>query len=177
MTITRRSLKIICLLPTLIAFACKPSQKNNVQLKATNTQTIDTSLIAVLTYDYSNFELFNDYKPAKLLAAENEIIELLLNECVANYNNKQTIKNSALNNKNLLAVSNHKRQYIAVVNRNGEKIVLINFFCEAYGPSWKEQIVLNKEADKLDVCDFRLKINLNTKKYYDLKISGDGQEF
>lgn len=67
---------------------------------------------------------------------------------------------------------NYRTQLIAVRNKNGEKEVWVNSFCEIWGGErWKTQIM---SVDDGGSCYFNFKINLTTKKYYNLEVNGTG---
>ena len=59
----------------------------------------------------------------------------------------------------------YSRQYVATIDKNGDKLVWIQFICgDISETEWKTKIVI--VADGGD-CVFNLKVNLKEKKYYD----------
>ena len=65
-------------------------------------------------------------------------------------------------------VSKYYKQFIAVINKQGEKEVWINCFCSK-DPKWKNEVVLVLDGGN---CYFQLKINLTKKLVYDFMVNG-----
>jgi hypothetical protein len=63
----------------------------------------------------------------------------------------------------------YKRQYVSIINSIGEKEVWINCFCDSFYKDWKKQIL---HVDDGGNCFFNLKVNLSTKKCYDIFVNG-----
>ena len=71
------------------------------------------------------------------------------------------------NLRNPLSV--YRRQYVAIINDKGEKMVWINFFCSSFGDDWRRHVVVVFDGG---ACFFRLIINLSLRKVVDLKTNG-----
>ncbi|MBE2218091.1 MAG: hypothetical protein IAE90_07810 [Ignavibacteria bacterium] len=70
-------------------------------------------------------------------------------------------------------LENYHRQFAGVILENGDKVIWINCFCyvdNEYFRRWKEQFVM---VDGGGNCFFNVKVNLNTKQYYELMVNGN----
>ncbi|HAS44793.1 MAG TPA: hypothetical protein DCS93_30215 [Microscillaceae bacterium] len=183
-------MKQFLLIGLILLASCETQQQESKQIKSNptfqqavtvqrpkaDTITIDTSIIALLP---SN-ELFpfEDAQQAPLHLQELKLIESILVEAVQTYNKerekqfaqyKAKYPEDALNKQQfVINLAEYKRQYVAVVNKQGQKEVWINCFC-ADGFDWKRAIVTVLDGGK---CFFNLKINLAQKKYYDFAVNG-----
>ena len=134
------------------------------------TNTIDTSKYAVISFNKLTYGPFDkSYKSAKLTAIEIDVIEDLLANCIAEYDSTQS-KNGNSYNIIDLSKEKYKKQFVAVINNKGEKEVWINCFCDDWDKKWKTHILIVDDGGK---CYFNLKINLTTKKYFDLQVNGE----
>lgn len=141
---------------------------------------IDKSLIAVLPYDTSLYWVFKDCQPVELTNDDFIEIEKILIKCIEEYNpNREKQFNEfnakfpdAKNDKKsfIIDLTRYKRQYIAVTNKNGEKEVWVNCFCDFRDKNWKENIVIVMDGGN---CYFNLKMNLTTGKFYELMVNGE----
>ncbi len=119
--------------------------------------------------DYVVFEYKEDIfipfkKSTKTTLSESELaeIELILKKMVReNHNGTGSMSTISLKGK--------KRQYVPVINKNGEKEVWINFFCGVHHNEWRNDIVVVFDGGN---CYFNVKVNLAHMKYYDLIING-----
>jgi len=81
---------------------------------------------------------------------------------------------SRINKNQLLnySMSRYYRQYVGYFDNNGDKIILINAFCSKQGSSeelTKKLIMIHDGGS----CYYKIKINLNKKKCFDLLINGE----
>lgn len=176
-----RQLIILVLVLTVNLSCCGQKQVANKDgiLSSTSLQ-IDTSEIAVLPFDTAQNWLFIDSKPVELTNADLTQIEKLLKECIDNYNPEQERQFNEIKTKDpsakiykkhfVIDLTRYKRQYIAVTNDKGEKVVWVNCFCNAMGYDWRKELFDVMDGGN---CFFELKINLTTGKYYELNINGD----
>jgi hypothetical protein len=67
-------------------------------------------------------------------------------------------------------LSEYKRQYVAVINRQGQKEVWINFFCSYFDTDWKHHVLIVNDGGS---CFFQLRINLSSRKARKLIPNGD----
>lgn len=119
--------------------------------------------------DYVIFEYREDIfvpfeKSTKTTLTESELteIEVILKRMVREHNTGAgSIRTISLRGK--------KRQYVPVINKNGEKEVWINFFCGTHHDKWRDDIVVVFDGGN---CYFNVKINLAQVEYYDLIING-----
>ena len=145
-----------------------------------NTYNIDTSVIAILYFDSSQYWVFKNSKPTDLTNDDILTIETILNNCVKDYNPEQERAFKEINDKHpeykldrknfIIDLTRYKRQYIAVSNSKGEKEVWVNCFCRAGKRNWKKDLIFVKDGGN---CYFNLKINLKTRQYYELMVNGD----
>ena len=70
----------------------------------------------------------------------------------------------------LSQLKKYKRQYVGLIDENGDKSVWINYFHDSGDfPQWDQQLVeVNDGGDNF----FNIKVNLNKKNSYDLSING-----
>ncbi len=129
----------------------------------------DTSEFAVIAFDPNHDWPFkHSYKPATLSVDEIKRLDSILKECVQNHN-----QSLAPDLKESYSIDfpkfHYKRQYIAVLNDNGEKEVWINGFCDTWDKAWKTEILLVKDGGN---CYFNLKINLVTGTCFEVSVNG-----
>lgn len=114
-----------------------------------------------------------------------EIIQLdsLLQSCIAAYNIEETRHYNTDKERfpkfaprledYIITLQKYKRQFIPVINANGEKEVWVNCFrSEDIDHSyWRKTVVFVNDGGNYY---FNVKINLATKKYYALRVNGVG---
>jgi hypothetical protein len=146
--------------------SCNQTSHNKV-ITASQVVKVDTSLFAIIPFEQINDWLFDkNYHSTSLTQSDILEIENLFNECIDKYNNKLSKDEMTSSSLNKI----YKRQYVAALNKKGEKEVWINCFCETTeGDNWKKSIVMVMDGGS---CYFNLKINLAKKKYYDLIVNG-----
>ena len=147
-----------------------------VQNPRADTMTVDTSAIAQLPPN--GLFPFEGAKEATLNSQELQQIEAILFLAVRTYNarrakqfakHKQKYPNDTLDKQQfLIDLAQYKRQYVAVINQQGQKEVWVNCFCSV-NFDWKQEIVKVLDGGK---CFFHLNINLTQEKYYDFAING-----
>lgn len=145
---------VLYIIISLTACADKPKATYPDALR--KDQQVDTALIAVIPYTGEWLPGKNN-KPATLTMDEMKQIESLLKSCARN---SKVID---------LKRGNYKRQYVAVTNDEGEKIVWINCFCQTDGENWKTSIIMVHDGGS---CYFHLKVNLTKGVYYDFWMNG-----
>ena len=174
-----RYLMIILLTFCLTSCGQTKNENNSKQTKS-GLLKVDTSKIAILPYDKTDKWLFEDCNQTELTSKDIEDIETILTKCIAEYNPEQEKQFIEINSKHpeykldrnyfVIDLKRYKRQYIAVINRKGEKEVWINCFCGTWSGKWKVQQIQVKDGGN---CFFNLKINLKTRNYYDFSVNGD----
>ncbi len=166
---------------TNIFTSCGPSQdKVAVQIinKNTNKIQFDTSKTAIIPFDQKgNYPFDNSYKPITLTQEDMKCIDSLVVVCVTNYNDlvdkEQKPSDKEQKQRSIeLKKYNYRKQLVAVTNKNGDKEVWINSFCQIWdGDKWKTQVMSVIDGGS---CYFNFKINLITKKYYNLEVNSPG---
>jgi len=176
-----RQLTILVLVLTfnLSSFGQKQVVSKDGFLSSTSLR-IDTSTIAVLPFDTAQKWLFIDSKPVELTNADLTQIEKLLKECIDSYNPEQerqfneiktTDPNAKIYKKHfVIDLKRYKRQYIAVTNDKGEKVVWVNCFCDTWKKNWRKEVIFVLDGGN---CYFNLKFNLTKGEYYELMVNGD----
>jgi hypothetical protein len=170
----------IVILLTLSLIGCVPRKTENRAEQSNSIKTsVDSSIISILPYDTTLYWIFKDCNKTELSTLELEDIENIIMKCIDEYNSEQEKQFTEINNVHpeykfekkdfIIDLKRYKRQYIAVTNKIGEKEVWINFFCETMKMNWKEDIVVVMDGGN---CFFNLKINMTTKKYFDLTVNG-----
>jgi hypothetical protein len=64
------------------------------------------------------------------------------------------------------------KQFFGAINDKGEKIILINCFCKKELDTfnkWKTDLVIVQDGGN---CFFKMKINVDKKEFYDVRING-----
>jgi len=153
---------------------------NRSQQKQDEIMKVDTTKIAILPFDTTQYWIFKDNKPTDLKKDDLQKIENILTNCINEYNlgqEKQFIdidkKRSEykLDKKNfIIDLTRYKRQYVATINSKGEKEIWINCFCDTHNKNWRTERIVVKDGGN---CYFNLKINLTTGQYYELLVNGD----
>lgn len=123
--------------------------------------------------------MFKNARPTELSQKELSEIETIIEFAVKENNDQQKVKLEK-HNQGLpstvrkrtgfeITLDSMKRQYVPIMNVKGEKEVWINLFCDAAGfDTWKYTLMLAEDGGN---CFFNLKVNLQTKSYYDLRIN------
>lgn len=177
---TRQLTFLIFLLTTCLT-SCgqnKTKTKNNEQQQS--VYSIDTSVVAILPFDTTQYWVFKDSKPTDLTNDDLQKIEIILNKCISEYNPDQERQFKEINDKHpeyklnkknfIIDLTRYKRQYVAILNSNGEKEVWVNCFCDTWEKDWKKDLIEVLDGGN---CYFSLKINLATGTYYELMVNGD----
>ncbi len=176
-----RQITLLTFILTICLTSCgqtKPETKNQEQNQ--NVYTVDTSVVAILPFDTTQYWIFKDSKPTNLTNDDLLKIETILNKSIKDYNPNQERKFKEINDKHpeykldkknfTIDLTLYKRQYVAVLNSKGEKEVWVNCFCGAGSQNWKKNLIFVKDGGN---CYFNLKINLTTGQYYELMVNGD----
>ena len=100
--------------------------------------------------------------PANLSKAELSQIEKLIAGRVTEYN--KTAKG-----RKIKYPGKYFKQFIAVINPRGEKVVWVNCMCEVIG-DWSKRIDFTLDGG---TCYFRIQINLTTNTVYDFNTNGE----
>lgn len=174
--------RIIGILLILIS-SCKESVKTdetNIKQKTQIAFQLPNTEYTILTYNPKwHWTFKEDVQPSQLNQSELIEIEHFIKTAIKQNNELQ--KNN-LNNHNKkypddqitqtgyeLKLKGFKRQYIPIINDEGQKIVLINFFCDALEEEdWKTKIIQVEDGGN---CYYNLKVNVTTKEYYELEIN------
>ena len=142
-------------------------------------QHVDTSKYAILTniseFIYCNFP--SSYKMATITEKEVDSVEKILIKCIDKYNITAKLnipecmeKYKVAPEAYLLRLDRYKRQYIASISPNGDKIIWVNFFCMGdFGNNyWRKEVLFVDDGGN---CFFSVKINLTRREYFDLSIN------
>lgn len=160
-----------CLTNVLTSCGQSQNKKTGQIIKARSTSSIqfDTSKIAIIPFNRKgNYPFDNSFKPATLTQNDLNSIDSLLIVCVTDYNNSldKGYKEWSIDLKKY----NYRKQLIVVINKKGEREVWVNCFCDTWGSDkWKTEIMHVADGGN---CYFSFKINLETKRFYDLSVNG-----
>lgn len=134
----------------------------------------------ILKYDKNIFWVFENAKPTNLTEKDRIEIESILKIAIKEHNNNQ--RESLLEHnkqhpnyqwtETSLEIKMEKgyyRQYLPVIDENGDKLVWINFLCD-YDESYEIEIPLIDDGGN---CFFNIKINLTRKSYSEFRINSD----
>jgi hypothetical protein len=96
-----------------------------------NVYTVDTSVVAILPFDTTQYWFFKNSKPTDLTNDDLLKIEKILNKCINDYNPDQERQFKEINDKHpeykldkknfTIDLTRYKRQYVTVINSKGEK--------------------------------------------------------
>lgn len=157
---------------TIALNSCRQTQDKKSTHLSSNTKSIqiDTSKTAIISFDKKrSYPFDNSFTPTTLTRDDLNSIDSLLIACVTDYNNSldKDHKEWSIDLKKY----NYRKQIIAVTNKKGEKEVWVNCFCHTWDNNkWKKDILLVHDGGN---CYFNFKINLATKKFYDLGVNGE----
>lgn len=158
-----------------ISFGCKGQTKEfDSELKLADTNYV------VLDYKSDWNWIFKAAIPTNISKKELAEVEEIIQKAIAENNEKQRKILERYNKKHPdnqrtetgfeLDTKGFKRQYVPVINQNGEKEVWINFSCDGWGSKyWKLELMEMADGGN---CYFNLKVNLETGTYSDLRING-----
>src|SRR5690606_25239491 len=158
----------------------KKAANSSMESLSSESQDVDSISYVFLDYKSEWQWIFQDGTPTNISERELVEIEEIIQKAVAE-NNEQQRKYLNERNKKYpenqrsktgfeIKTEGYKRQYVAVLNNRGQKEVWINFFCDDWGnDDWKSDIMIVDDGGN---CYFSLKVNLATKKYYELYING-----
>ena len=145
-----------------------------------NVYTVDTSVVAILPFDTTQYWFFKNSKPTDLTNDDLLKIEKILNKCINDYNPDQERQFKEINDKHpeykldkknfTIDLTRYKRQYVTVINSKGEKEVWVNCFCNTWNKNWKTYLIMVHDDGN---CYFNLKINLTTGQYFELMVNDD----
>jgi len=169
----------------LILMSCGQNKTNEKaklvdQQVSNNEIQLDTSMVAILPFDTTQYWIFKNAKQTDLSISNLVTIENILFDCIAEYNFKQEQQFNEISSENpeynldinhfIIDIEKYNRQYMPVINDKGEKEVWINCFCNSWEKDWRKERIIVKDGGN---CYFNLKINLGTKKYYDFMVNGN----
>lgn len=147
-----------------------PTQNSTPANKATTG-----SNYAILKFNSADNWMFAKGEPTDLSIDEISIIEAVLKKCVDSMNVVAEKKYTELKKqdpstiKETIDIQNYKRQFVSVITDKG-KIVWVNCFCDAsWATNWDTEILQVFDGGN---CFFNLKIDLTTKRYFDVIVNG-----
>ncbi|NMH26555.1 hypothetical protein [Flavobacterium silvaticum] len=175
------------LLLILLIFSIISCQRNENRTTSTDVKisNIDTSKIAIIEYDPTDkfrARTFQNGANATLKNEDLTIIEQALDRVIQKQNPRQ-IENFREASQNypkenfkvqdfIIHKESYKRQYIVIENSKGEKEVYVNMFCndgQIY-TNWKKKLIYAHGGGS---CFFNFKLNLNSKKYYNVYFNSE----
>ena len=172
-------MKRLILIVLILISSCNGNEKTDKTVSGQKTQSefnLAKSDYTIITYQPEWHWIFKNAKTAELSESELNDIEKILRIAVKENNDSRKIELKNNPNKELLLsryeliLDGFKRQYVPIINSEGQKEVWINLFCDDSGmENWKNELY---EVEDGGNCYYNLKINLVTKKYYDLSING-----
>jgi hypothetical protein len=131
--------------------------------------SFDTSRTAIIPLEKCFVHVFdNNYVQAMLTQSDILEIDTLFNESFADYNShlsEAEKKYLAIDQKNRY----YRRQYVCVLNNEGQKEVYLNCFCAFIRADWRKSLIVVKDGGS---CFFNFKINLAKRKYYSFFVNG-----
>lgn len=160
---------VFTLFVTLILTSCKTEKKAEQTDERQDLLKYDTAKIAIISWDKNSRFPFDSvsYKATTLTQEDLGQMDSLVTVCVTDYNKSLTDGHDDF--KIDLKNKNYKKQLIAVTNAKGEKEVWVNCFCDDWDRKWQTEILSVHDGGP---CYFNLKINLTTKKMYELGVNG-----
>ncbi len=172
----RSTIKILGII--LIWFCSCKGPNNKIGLENEKEKTTDKKVAIVLDSEYNKWlEKKYGYETWNPTTKDLNIIQVVLDKAIKN-NEFDFLK--APINKN---IQKYYRQYIPYLNKDREKIIKINAFCEVLElppgrgsntnewakVDWKKEYVMVDDGGK---CYWQITINLDKKEYKDLMVNG-----
>jgi hypothetical protein len=177
---------IAALFVTLMFLACDQPHKKNVQTTKFTIKKIDTSRYALLKFnkqDITNPFAVNS-KLATLSVDEIAEIENIISKRAISYNkhmvafwdsvskkfNKNKTQTPGMPYANTIDhPEKYYKQFAAIIDSNGDKIVWANCFCEKLNSDWKKVTVT---VDDGGACFFQTTINLTKRIVINFYVNG-----
>lgn len=165
----------VCAICMLMLWGCDMN-KMSTQTESSGVHhqmiTVDTSVISIIRYDTSRHEMFIAGKPVRLIAEDFSKVDELIQNCVESYNTQimSSIESPEDTAALLIHLEKCKRQYLPVLNSEGEKVVWVNCFCDSWDIDWKREILVVLDGGK---CYFNLKVNLDRDSCFDMLVNGE----
>ncbi len=171
-------IKILCL---LIITSCSDNKDGTID--SPKAQFLDTTKIAIIPINdklNQTYKLFETAIKTDLSDQEIEQIDYLLTKRIHSYNVDQE-QQYQLVKKNypkakwrkrdfVINLSKYKRQYVVTTNKNGEKEVWVNCFCDSWDLDWRSEVLFVFDRGN---CYFNIKFNLSTNEYSEFFVNGE----
>lgn len=119
-----------------------------------------------LQYDMSRIAILTDSSgrrgiPTNLVQDDFSVIEKLLKQCIKDHNSG--------NHMPLQDLDHYKCQYVPILNKDNQKEVWVNCFCQTMDIDWKSKVVYVMDGG---TCYFNVRINLTKGSYFNLYVNG-----
>jgi hypothetical protein len=149
--------------------SCSEPNDRKIMQPKTSIAKPDTSSFTIITFDQNHDWPFeHTFQSAGLITNEIQQIDSLLKGGIINYNRR--IAPTLRESYNIdFEKYKYNMQYMAVLNKKGEKEVWVNAFCDAGKKQWKTEIVLVQDGGN---CFFNLKINLTKGYCFEISVNG-----
>ncbi len=162
----------VFLTTSFVACGQAPNKKSTDEThqKQSSSLSFDTSKTAIIEFNKkSRYPFDSTFKAATLTQSELQLVDTFLLACVTDYNNSldKEHKQWSIDLKN----RNYRKQLIVATNKDGQKEIWVNCFCRVDNDKWKTRMFGVEDGGN---CYFSFKINLTTKKYFDLGVNGVG---
>lgn len=177
-----KKISLFAIFSILVLFwVCSPDTKTDSVPKETHKE-FDKTKIIILRPDSVNLDLlgFKGYQAFELSKKELYVIEDLFLESIISYNQatKRWLKTMKTNSIDTLDIGmyliypdEYRRQYLSLLNNDGDKIVWINCHCFTPNSEWKNRYEIRTVLDG-GKCYFRVEINLTKGTYYNFHVNG-----
>lgn len=158
--------RILLFITLILISSC--NNKNKTPEIESNHKPKTTFNLAASDYTIIPFNkqlnwIFKEAKPTELSRQELIEIEDILNIVIVDHSDSKGTDYE-------VTLEGMRRQYVPVINQNGEKEVWINFFCDdPENEDGKKNLITVLDGGN---CHFNLKVNLTTKTYSDLYVNG-----
>lgn len=133
--------------------------------------SLDTNKRTILLESKWNAFLKEEYGFQKWEPSKEELMGVEKILCLAIKNNEFDFLKTPINN----SLNGYYYQYIPFINKDGEKEISINAFCELLVippfndlDGWKNEYV---SVDDGGACYWQMKVNLDKKSYYDFHVN------
>ena len=161
-------MKYLKLVFIIFLVSCASNNRQIIDYYYNNIEGID---YVILPYDPGRdegmFLAFREGIPTELSYNELDLINSLLCETVIKYNNEEkAIWGSVFVP---IELSKYNRQYIAIINKNGEKEVYVNCFRAGVIGYWRENFIFVLDGGK---NFFQVKINLTNLEIIFFNVNG-----
>jgi hypothetical protein len=154
----------------LAAFLFSCGSRDSADSQQSNKVKIDT-------VEYVVFSKRSDSVEILLTSAEIQQVDIILKQCIDEYNSQRKEKLSAYlqsaectdKEYYVIKLPGYKRQYVPYINEQGQKMVWVNCLCSSGYQDWRTRVISVLDGGKYF---FNVKVNLSDATYAEFMVNG-----